>query len=247
MPSIDLDTVTLSYDIAGTGRPVLLIHGFASHGAMNWRGPGWIRALGEAGCQTIVPDLRGHGGSTKFYDPSDYGLEIMARDMAGLIHGLSLSGVDIMGYSLGARIALHLAVQCPELCRSVVLAGVGQNLLRAIDPEPVAQALEAEDDGAVQDPGGAGFRAFAQKTKSDLRALAACWRGTRLKIEPEQIAKLSVPALVVVGTDDSVTGPAEPLVDLIPGAELATIPGRDHMTTVGDPRYKKAVMAFWGL
>ncbi len=88
------------------------------------------------------------------------------------------------------------------------------------------------------------FRAFAEQTGSDLKALAACIRGPREKIRPEDLAKIAVPTLVGVGSKDVIAGSGEELARLIPGAQLLDIEGRDHMKAVGDARFKQGVLDF---
>jgi pimeloyl-ACP methyl ester carboxylesterase len=98
----------------------------------------------------------------------------------------------------------------------------------------------------VSDPTGRVFRAFGDQTKSDLRALAACIRGSRQTLSRVEAAALGVPVLVAVGTRDIVAGSAQELAKLIPGAEALDIPDRDHMLAVGDRVYKAAVLDFLG-
>jgi pimeloyl-ACP methyl ester carboxylesterase len=88
------------------------------------------------------------------------------------------------------------------------------------------------------------FRAFAEQTKSDLRALAACIRGSRQTLSREQVAGIGIPVLVAVGTKDVVAGSASALAALIPGARALDIPDRDHMLAVGDKAYKTGVLEF---
>ena len=88
------------------------------------------------------------------------------------------------------------------------------------------------------------FRAFAEQTKSDLKALAACIRGSRQTLSSDQVAKITVPLLVAVGSKDPIAGSAEALVRLIPGAQALDIPERDHMTAVGDKVFKAGALVF---
>jgi pimeloyl-ACP methyl ester carboxylesterase len=96
----------------------------------------------------------------------------------------------------------------------------------------------------VTDPTGYTFRAFAEQTKSDLRALAACIRGSRQTLTREEVGAIQSPLLVAVGTKDDVAGSADALAALIPGARALDIPDRDHMTAVGDKVYKAGVTGF---
>ena len=109
---------------------------------------------------------------------------------------------------------------------------------------PIAHALEAESIDQVTNPTARTFRAFAEQTKSDLKALAACIRSSRDPITADDVGRITSPVLVVVGSDDVVGGSASALAALIPGGEAVEIPGRDHMKAVGDRRYKEAVLDF---
>jgi pimeloyl-ACP methyl ester carboxylesterase len=88
------------------------------------------------------------------------------------------------------------------------------------------------------------FRAFAEQTKSDLPALAACIRGSRQTLTEAQVASISAPTLVAVGTTDTVAGSAQELAALMPNATALDIPGRDHNLAVGDRVHKQGVLAF---
>jgi len=96
----------------------------------------------------------------------------------------------------------------------------------------------------VKDQTGRTFRVFAEQTKSDLRALAACIRGSRQTLSRAEVATIVAPVMVAVGTTDKVAGNAQELAALIPGARALDIPGRDHMLAVGDKVFKTAVIDF---
>src|SRR6202453_3122674 len=110
--------------------PILLIHGFASSYRMNWVGPRWVDTLTEAGRRVIAFDNRGHGQSQKLHAPADYHLDLMIRDAANLLAHLGVERADVVGYSMGARIASFLALSQPSLVRSLVLGGLGDRLVR---------------------------------------------------------------------------------------------------------------------
>src|ERR1700729_4661431 len=157
--------------------PILLIHGFASNHRMNWVGPRWVETLTGAGRRVIAFDNRGHGQSQKFYAPADYRLDLMTRDAANLLAHLGVERADVMGYSMGARIASFLALSQPSLVRSLVLGGLGDRLVRDGGlPETIAEALEGGSLASLVDPTQRLFRGFAEQTKSDRAALAACVR-----------------------------------------------------------------------
>jgi pimeloyl-ACP methyl ester carboxylesterase len=241
----DSDGVEIAYLDEGEGEPILLIHGFASNAQVNWVYTGWLQTLRGAGRRVLAVDNRGHGRSAKLYDPAAYAAPVMAEDMRRLLDHLGIGRADVMGYSMGARIAAFLALNHPERVRSAVFGGLGIGMVRGVGPpEPIAAALEAPDASAVADPVAQSFRAFAEQTRSDLEALAACIRASRQTITAELAGRISVPVLVAVGTQDSIAGSAAELAALIPGAEVLDIPNRDHMLAVGDKTYKAGVLDF---
>jgi pimeloyl-ACP methyl ester carboxylesterase len=245
MPSFTRDGVEIAYLDEGEGEPILLVHGFASNKEVNWVGPGWVSTLTRAGRRVIALDNRGHGQSTKLYDPAAYHSSIMAEDIRGLIEHLGLERADVMGYSMGARNTAFLALAHPERTRSAVLGGLGMRLVEGVGlPDTIADALEAPAGTPIADPTAMLFRAFAEQTKSDLRALAACLRGSRQMLSRDEVGQIAVPLLVAVGSTDPIAGSPEGLAALIPGAQALVIPGRDHMLAVGDRTYKNGVLEF---
>jgi pimeloyl-ACP methyl ester carboxylesterase len=246
MPSFRSDIVDISYEAAGEGPPILLIHGFASNARVNWRDTGWIRALTEAGYQVIAFDNRGHGESGKLYDVSAYPAPEMAEDARRLLNHLGIPQVLVMGYSMGARIAAFLTINHPERVRAAVFAGLAENMIKGFGgSEPIAQALEAANAEAIADLGARSFRIFADQTKSDLKALAACMRSERAKLTRADLARIKVPVLIVAGENDDIAGAVQPLVDAVPGSRGIVLPRRNHMNAVGDRQYKEAVIKFF--
>jgi pimeloyl-ACP methyl ester carboxylesterase len=245
MPSFTHDGVEIAFFDQGEGEPIVLVHGFASNKEVNWIYPGWVTTLTRAGRRVIALDNRGHGASTKLYEPAAYHTAIMAEDVRALLDHLDLPRADVMGYSMGARNTAFLALAHPERVRSAVLGGVGISLVdRAGLSDTIALALEAPSLADVSDPTGHMFRAFAEQTKSDLRALAACLRGSRQPLRREELARMAVPVLVAAGTKDTVAGSPDGLAALTPGAQALAIPDRDHMLAVGDKAFKAGVLKF---
>jgi len=245
MPRFSNGPVEIAYLDEGQGEPIFLIHGFASTKEVNWVQPAWVATLTDAGRRVIALDNRGHGESSKLYEPADYHTTRMAGDVGALIGHLEFGRVDVMGYSMGARIAAFLAVEHPALVRSLVLGGLGMHLIDGVGlPETIADALEAPSLADVADPQGRTFRAFAEQTRSDRRALAACIRGSRQVMTREQAAAMAVPTLVAVGSKDSIAGSADALAALLPTGRALAIPNRDHMLAVGDRVFKAGVLEF---
>jgi pimeloyl-ACP methyl ester carboxylesterase len=245
MQSFDSNGVRIAFIDEGEEEPILLIHGFASNVAANWRDPGWVPTLTEAGRRVIALDNRGHGRSEKLYDPTLYGAPIMAEDARRLLDRLGIGRADVMGYSMGSRIAVFLALAHPERVRSLILGGAGINLVRGmVGTGPIARALEAPSIDDVTNDTARTFRAFAEQTGSDLKALAACLRGPREKITAEDLARIGVPTLVATGSNDVIAGSGRELASLISGAQLLDIEGRDHMKAVGDRLFKQGMLDF---
>jgi pimeloyl-ACP methyl ester carboxylesterase len=238
-------TVEIAFLDEGLGEPIVLIHGFASNKEVNWVQPGWVAALTNAGRRVIALDNRGHGRSSKCYDPADYHTQRMAEDVLNLMDHLKLPSADILGYSMGARIAAFIALDHPQRVRSAILGGLGMNLIEGVGaPDRIAAALEAPDPASITEPQARMFRTFADQTGSDRRALAACIRGSRQTLTREEAAAIRVPVLVVVGSEDKIAGSAQALAALITGAKAVSIARRDHMRTVGDKLFKAAVLDF---
>src|SRR5258708_3636751 len=245
MASFKNGDVEIAYLDEGEGEPVVLVHGFASTKEVNWVATGWVSTLNKAGRRVIALDNRGHGSSSKLYDPSAYHSATMAEDVRALFDHLKIESADVMGYSMGSRITAFLVVKHPGRVRSAIFGGLGIKLVEGVGlPESIADALEAPSLDDVSDPTGRVFRIFADQTKSDLRALAACIRGSRQTLIRAEAAAIHAPILVAVGTRDQVAGSAQELAALIPGARALDIPDRDHMLAVGDKVYKAAVIDF---
>ena len=241
--------VSIAYvDVApdeGHGDPILLIHGFASNHAVNWVNTLWVKSLLRAGYRVVALDNRGHGQSEKLYRPEDYDSYVMAEDARRLLDHLGIEQADVMGYSMGARISAHLALTAPERMRSLLMGGLGIHLIEGVGlPLGIADAMDAPSLDVLTDPMQRMFRAFAEQTKSDLRALAACIRGSRQVLTAGEVASITLPTLVSVGTADDVAGSGHELARLMPNATPLDIPGRDHNLAVGDRVHKQGVLDF---
>jgi len=245
MPTFKHGDVEIAYLDQGVGDPIVLVHGFASNKETNWVQPGWVSTLTRDDRRVIALDNRGHGQSTKLYEPVDYHTDLMAGDVAALIAHLGLPRADVMGYSLGARISTVLAARHPQRVRALILGGVGIKLIEVAGlHSDLARALEVASIADVTDPQGRAFRLFAEQTKSDLKALAACLRGSRQALARADLAAVAAPVLVAAGTKDDLAGSPHGLAALFRHGQALDIPNRDHMVAVGDRVYKAGVLAF---
>ena len=159
---------------------------------------------------------------------------------------LGITKTLVMGYSMGARISAFLTINHPERVRAAVFSGLAENMIKGFGrSEPIAEALEAPSLEAVTDPEARTFRAFAEQTRADLRALAACMRSERAKVALADLARIRVPVLVVAGEVDDTAGRVEPLAEAIPGARGVVLARRNHMNAVGDRQHKEEVLKFF--
>ena len=150
-------------EAAGT---VLLVHGFATSRAENWRRLGWYGAFERKNYRVVAFDLRGHGESQKPHDPAAYGREALVGDIVGLMDHLALGRVDLMGYSMGARLSLQTALAHPDRVANLIVGGIGGRMLQPPPgPAPsmsMAEAMRAEDPETITEKTMKGFRLAAR-------------------------------------------------------------------------------------
>jgi pimeloyl-ACP methyl ester carboxylesterase len=238
------DGTTIAFDDLGEGPPVVMLHGFAADAHANWHQPKVVDAVVATGRRVITPDARGHGRSGKPHDVAAYQNQAMPRDVSALLDHLGLTEVDLVGYSMGARITAQVATRESRV-RSIVLGGVGVGVVQGRGPagaERIAAALTAPHASSIADATARAFRRFAESTGADREALAAVMRAG-MGEGAQSIDTLSIPALVICGHKDDLVGPPRALADLISGAELVVVNG-DHLTAVGDPKFRSAIADF---
>jgi pimeloyl-ACP methyl ester carboxylesterase len=232
-------------DERAPGPVVVLHHGFLADGALNWEAPGVVAALLAAGREVVAPDARGHGASDKPHDPARYGEARMAVDLGELLDHLGLEEIDLVGYSMGAIVAVLAAARDPRVQR-MVIGGVGCAVVelggvdtRTMDRRLLAEVLEADDPGPVTDPGVAAFRMFADAVGGDRRALAAQARSVHAS--PIALDRVTAPTLLLAGDADELASRPEVLVDALPDGRLEVVAG-DHLGVVASPRFTAAVV-----
>ena len=217
---------------------VLLVHGFATSAQRTWRDNGWIDLLNDVGRDVIAVDLLGHGDADKPHDPAAY-----AQLEALVAAQLPDDPVEAIGFSLGARTILTIAADQPERFQRIVALGVGANLFRDEPRDLIAKAIRGEGDTA--NPVSQYFAGLARQPGNDPEALIACMSSPRPRLDDGRLAKITCPALVVIG-DKDFAGPGDPLVDALPDARLLTLSGLDHFATPKDFRVLDAALEFIG-
>jgi pimeloyl-ACP methyl ester carboxylesterase len=251
MPSFTTsDGLSIAYKVWGEDAalpPVALHHGFSASGLINWKGPGVVDALVDAGRQVVTIDARGHGESDKPHDPAFYGEARMARDVSDLIDHLGVPAIDLAGYSMGAIVALICASQEPRV-RRLVTGGVGEGVVekggvdtRHVPNDAIVEALLAQDVSTISHPAAVPFRLFADAIGADRKALAA--QASVVHAKPIALDSIGAPTLVIAGDDDPLAVHPERLAAAIPGARSLLV-GGDHRTAVANPAFAQAIVDF---
>lgn len=245
--------LNLAYDDIRPAGPaagdILLVHGFAASRAESWKRLGWYAAFERKSWRLVAPDLRGHGDSDKPHDAAAYVRAEMIDDLVALMDLSGLNRPDVMGYSMGAHLAIGLALGHPERVGRLILGGVGARVIDGSGPialatMTMAQAMRIDDPESIPDRNLKGFRRFADQQGDDRLALAACSEGRGRLLTVDDFAAIAAPTLVVAGALDEIAGDPRRLADAIPGAKCVTLPGCDHFTAIPHALFKAAVFDF---
>jgi pimeloyl-ACP methyl ester carboxylesterase len=220
--------------------PVVLLHGLATTATRTWRETGWIDLLTEAGREVIAPDLPGHGTAAKSHDPEDYG------DLPSwVLQQLPQQPVDAVGFSMGARLLLTVAAENPDRFNRLVVSGVGASLFHH-DPEHTEMIRAGiAGNATAEDPVAGHFSALADAGDIDRESLLALLSGSGDALTPEQLSTATMPVLVVLG-DQDFAGPAEPLLNALPDAQLLQLRGVDHFGTPKQFEFIDSALEFLG-
>jgi pimeloyl-ACP methyl ester carboxylesterase len=249
MPSLKIRKTTLAYDDVGprdAPDTVLLLHGFSSNRNENWRRVGWLGAFERRRVRAIAFDLPGHGESDKPHDPAAYRIDVLTADVAAALDALDVPSATLMGYSMGARLALATALARPERFDRLILGGVGGKMFDTTPPgNPMADAMEAANLDAISDPLLKSFRLFAEEQGEDLKALAAFARArSGSGYNRDDLSRLHQPTLVVAGARDTLAGSPDDLAAEFPSGRSVTLPGCDHFSAIAHALFKAAVFDF---
>jgi pimeloyl-ACP methyl ester carboxylesterase len=249
MAQFTSDGLQLAYDEFGRSdakKAIVLVHGFSSNKYENWKRMGWYDAIAGKGLRGFAFDCRGHGESAKPHDSAQYDRVAMARDVFALMDHAGVERAHLLGFSMGAHIALTVAMTEGSRVDHLVVAGVGGRIFEpSRDPEGMAKAMEATSPDEITDPMLKSFRHFADEQKEDRLALAACSRGPREAITPDALFAIRRPALVIAGARDELAGPPQGLAKEIAGAKSVTIPGCDHFSMIAHGLFKASVFDFF--
>jgi pimeloyl-ACP methyl ester carboxylesterase len=248
----------ITYDEAGEGPPLLLVHGHPFDRTM-WRPQ--VERFGGAGYRVITPDLRGYGASAGEVESWDR----FARDVAELLDGLGIARVAIGGVSMGGQIVMEFCRLLPERVRALVLSDtsptaetaegrrirydMAERLLRegmgGYADEVLAKMIAPYNVAALPEVA-AHVLGMMRATRPEGAAAALRARAERPDYR-ELLAGVRAPTLVVVGADDEFTpvAVARETRDLVPGAELVVVDGAGHLPNMEQPHaFNEALAAF---
>ena len=142
MPSFQNAEISLHFEVCGDGRPLVFMHGGTVSFQANYAAFGWPEKFIARGFQVVGLDFRGHGKSDKPHDARSYGTANVAADVAALIDHLGLDRVDLVAYSIGTAIALHLMQTIPTRLDRVALVATGDGLI-GLPPHEFSRVLPA--------------------------------------------------------------------------------------------------------
>lgn len=221
--------------------PVILLHGCGGSPEQAFARSGWLDAFGQAGREVHALRLPGHGRADPSHDPADY------ADLAGmLLADLPAQQCDVVGFSLGAKLALDIAVRIPGRWRRMVLGGIGDN---AFAPESVGEAAAAALERGPDEDTPPPVRAFLENwdpALNDPLAIAAILRRPANPVLSEaDIAALGIPAMVVNGGADFVASMGTRLFDAL-GLEQHLLPGIGHFDLTDQQDFRDCAIRFLG-
>ncbi len=248
--------VPIYYTVEGRGEPVILVHGVAATADLNWRRPGVTRRLAKH-FQVISFDLRGHGLSGKPAEPEQYGAQMM-EDIVRLMDHLHIQKAHVAGYSLGGFIVLKLLAAHPDRVQSAALCGAGWK--NPEDPAPIPNPYKAPAPEAAP-PQQASILFFLPGDSKSLFHRIRSWIGDRLvdkavikalkkkypelAVSREELQRIQVPALCVIGTNDGLLPLARDLHREKPALTYSEIPGANHFTLPFYGRFKTLLEDFF--
>ncbi|MBB5897380.1 alpha/beta fold hydrolase [Kutzneria kofuensis] len=234
------DGLRIAYRELGEGRPVVLLHGMMGLGSQ-WIDQGPAAAIAERGHRVILPDLRGHGDSARPHDPTGYPPDALADDMLALVEHLGLDDYDLGGYSLGGRVTLRMLVRGARPRRAVI-AGQGLDAIEGVTSRTggYRSVLTSILDGGELDPAGQRTARWLDQLGADPYALLHVL-DTHVATPIEDLGRVKVPTLVLVGDGDDGHASAVDLAAALPESRYVRVPG-DHWSAFTGPDFAAAIL-----
>ncbi|TAD79418.1 MAG: alpha/beta fold hydrolase [Sphingomonadales bacterium] len=239
------DGTQLAVHSEGEGHPVILLHGLFSSAHMNWIKWGHGARLAAAGFRAIMLDFRVHGESEAPHDPAAYPSGVLVRDVAALAEhiGLEPGGFDLVGFSLGARTAIHTVAHGILEPRRLAICGMGLEGLAgwARRADHFKRVIDEFDTIKPGDPAYTA-RTFLKSQGVD-RVAARLLLDAMDDFDLAALANITMPTAVICGDEDMDNGSAEKLAVRLPDARYVAVPGT-HMNSVTKPELGIAITAF---
>jgi pimeloyl-ACP methyl ester carboxylesterase len=247
VPTLEVDGVRLHYERGGAGEAIVLLHGFTSSYVENWVETGWVRRLLGEGFRVVGPDARGHGRSTKLYAPAGYETSALAGDVVALLDRLHIDRAHAVGFSMGAGIALQLAMEHPARVGAVVVAGIGDKAIRGLhDADEISRIERGLKEGAEKtgtDDLARRIRRNGERAGNDVAALAAFFERGGWPGDLTTVGHITAPVLVVLAERDEFMPTADELLRRIP-ARVAMLEDCGHAAAARDPRFLELALSF---
>jgi len=242
--------LTHHYEVHGSGRPVVMLHGAGVTFTGNFGVCGWIDRFNDHGFQVIGLDMRGHGESDPPHDPSASGIEPLARDVVALLDHLAVERAAVVGYSIGSAIALHVLHTYPERVRAGALVAAGDGLI-GVPPMRFDEMMPGLVDILVRHeypadlpPHQAMYWTFSTQVAGGRDGVAMMARGDFPPCTPGEAGAIEVPVLVVSGENDPVLGTGARLAESLPKGRYVEIAGGDHFSLAVDESVQNTVAEF---
>lgn len=238
-------TYEFGEEAAASQAPIVLaVHGFASSGLANWTATGWTRDLVRSGYRVIALDQRGHGASDRPDDPEQYTMRLLVDDVLAVMDAYLLDEVALVGYSLGARVGWHAAIETPTRITAAVLGGIpdGDPLTRFDVP---AAREHLEHGSPLEDRL---TRAYVEMAAgipgNDLGALVSLVEGMRGGPQPDPAAPPAQPLLFATGSEDPILEASRSLAAACPQGDFVQLAGRNHVNAPTSRHFREAAIRF---
>ncbi|MEE4155332.1 MAG: alpha/beta fold hydrolase [Erythrobacter sp.] len=229
----------------GSARPVILLHGLFSSAQMNWIKWGHHERLAASGFEAIMLDWRVHGESEAPTEPGAYPADVLLRDASALVDhlGLAPGEYDLVGFSLGARTALHAVAHGVLAPRRLAACGMGIEGLAEWERR-AAHFIRVIDEFDTIRPGSPLYvaRTFLKSQGID-RAAARLLLSAPSGFEPARLADISIPCAIICGDEDQDNGSAPALAAALTDAVYIEVPG-SHLNSVTKPELGEAIARF---
>jgi pimeloyl-ACP methyl ester carboxylesterase len=250
MPHFQNNGLSIHYEVHGSGKPVVMLHGAAVTFAGNFGYCGWVEPMSALGLQAVGVDLRGHGRSDTPPDASASGLDVLAGDAVALLDHLEIERAAVVGYSIGSTIALHALHAYPHRFTAGALVATGDGIIGVppmtfpvLNPRLI-ETLRRPEFPADLPVEQAAYWTFAEQMAGDREAVAMMASGDFTPCTPAEAASIDVPVLVVSGETDPVIGTGARLAAALPKGRYHEVPGADHFSLATDDEVQREVAEF---